>query len=297
MKSSFAILWVLFSQVLVFAQPDQGVADAKPAFEEVFKKMNARIRSSFVKNGRERGLKDLERVAETLMKDYPEELRPYQMLLAVGKMSNGGKKTQIYKQLSTLAAREEVPPLIARQMKGLVELNKVMATPNEEEKYKALERLSVVGTEDSYPALVTSAARREWNKIKFARETIGKPLAMKFEALGGREVDLSKMKGKVVLIDFWATWCGPGVKEIPSIKKLYDKYQGRGFEVVGISLDSDRVKLEAFIDKNGMGWPQFFDGKGWSNRLAKEYGIRSISTLWLVDKEGNLVDLKAGSNL
>ena len=86
-----------------------------------------------------------------------------------------------------------------------------------------------MGAEDWYPVLVTSAARQEWNKIKFARETIGKPLAMKFEALGGREVDLSKMKGKVVLIDFWVTWCGSCVKEIPSIKKLYDKYQRRRF--------------------------------------------------------------------
>ena len=66
---------------------------------------------------------------------------------------------------------------------------------------------------------------------------------------------------------------------------------------MGISLDSDQEKLEAFVDKNGMGWPQFFDGKVWRNRLAKEYGIRSISTLWLIDKGGNLVDLKAGSNL
>ena len=66
----------LFSQVLVCAQSDKGEAYANPAFEQVFKKMNARMRSSFVKNGRERGLKELERVAETLMKDYPEALRP-----------------------------------------------------------------------------------------------------------------------------------------------------------------------------------------------------------------------------
>ena len=269
MKLFFTILWVLCSQFLVCVQSDKGVADAKPAFEAVYKKMDARIRSSFDKYGRERGLKELERVAETLMKDYPEELRPYRMLLSVGNMSDGGKKTRIYKQLSTLATRDAVPSSIARQMKGLVELNKAMANPNQEERYKALERLMVVGAEDWYPVLVTSAARQEWNKIKFEREAIGKPHAMKFEALDGSVVELSRMKGKVVLIDFWATWCGPCVKEIPSIKKLYDKYQRRGFEVVGISLDSDRETLEAFIDKNGMGWPQFFDGKGWRNRLAK----------------------------
>ena len=126
---------------------------------------------------------------------------------------------------------------------------------------------------------------------------IGQPLDMKFTAVDGTKVDLAKMKGKVVLIDFWATWCGPCIAELPSVKKTYKKLNPKGFEIIGISLDTKESALKRFIKKENMPWPQFFDGKGWSNNLAKKHGIRSIPAMWLVDKQGNLVDLNARANL
>ena len=126
---------------------------------------------------------------------------------------------------------------------------------------------------------------------------IGQPLDMKFTAVDGTKVDLAKMKGKVVLIDFWATWCGPCIAELPSVKKTYKKLNPKGFEIIGISLDTKESALKRFIKKENMPWPQFFDGKGWSNSLAKKHGIRSIPAMWLVDKQGNLVDLNARANL
>ena len=71
----------------------------------------------------------------------------------------------------------------------------------------------------------------------------------------------------------------------------------KGFEIVGISLDSSEQKLTDYVNKNSMGWPQYFDGKGWKNTLAKEYGISSIPAMWLVDKKGNLVDMNARNGL
>ena len=166
-------------------------------------------------------------------------------------------------------------------------------TSDREKSMRILKRLSALDDSDPKIARVVSQAKGELKK----REALGKPLNMKFTSLDGREVDISQMKGKVVLIDFWATWCGPCIREIPSVKKTYEELNKDGFEIIGISLDSDKAKLEDFIAKNDMNWPQFFDGKGWKTSLAQEHGISSIPAMWLVDKEGNLVDQNARSEL
>ena len=166
-------------------------------------------------------------------------------------------------------------------------------TTDQEKSMKILKRLAALDDSDPKIVRVVEQAKGELKK----REALGKPLDMKFTALDGREVDLSKMKGKVVLIDFWATWCGPCIREIPSVKKTFEELNKEGFEIIGISLDSDKGKLESFIAKNDMPWPQFFDGKGWQTDLAKEHGISSIPAMWLVDKKGSLVDQNARSDL
>lgn len=125
----------------------------------------------------------------------------------------------------------------------------------------------------------------------------GKPLDIRFTALDGREVDLAKHTGKVVLVEFWSTTCGPCVGEMPSVKAAYEKLHSRGFEVMGISLDSKENALRRFIKEKELPWPQYFDGKGLANRLAVQYGIFSIPTMWLVDKRGNLRVTDARSGL
>ncbi len=125
----------------------------------------------------------------------------------------------------------------------------------------------------------------------------GKPLTMKFKSVDGQEIDLSKLQGKVVLIDFWATWCGPCRAELPKVKAAYEKLHPKGFEIVGISFDKSKKDLQAFVAKEKMTWPQYFDGLYWDNKIGKKYGIESIPTMWLVDKKGNLREMEARENL
>ena len=105
----------------------------------------------------------------------------------------------------------------------------------------------------------------------------------------GKPLSVANHRGKVVLIDFWATWCGPCVAELPNVLKTYETYHGKGFEIVGISLDRDEQALTTFTKKRTMAWQQFFDGKGWENKLAEKYGIQSIPATFLLDGEGKIV--------
>lgn len=112
------------------------------------------------------------------------------------------------------------------------------------------------------------------------------PFDLKFTSSDGREIDLKDYRGKVVLIDFWATWCGPCVAEMPHVKEVYEKYNKKGFEVIGISLDAEKSRLDAYVKKNGLSWPQYFDGKGWKNDIAAKLGITSLPTVYLIDRDG-----------
>ena len=141
----------------------------------------------------------------------------------------------------------------------------------------------------SAPDSAKTQARGLLNRL----DALGKPVDIHYTAVDGRQVDLAKLKGKVVLIDFWATWCGPCMGELPHVKEAYEKLHGKGFEIVGISLDNDKDALTSFVKDKGMTWPQYFDGLQWRNKLAVKFGINSIPAMWLVDKQGNLCDQNA----
>ena len=113
---------------------------------------------------------------------------------------------------------------------------------------------------------------------------------LKFKSLSGKDIDIADYKGKYTLIDFWATWCPPCVNEIPSIIKIYNRYKPTNkFDIIGISLDSDENILLNFINKYKIGWEQYFDGKGWENKIAVENGIQSIPAIFLLDGEGKIM--------
>ncbi len=112
----------------------------------------------------------------------------------------------------------------------------------------------------------------------------------------GQVISLDRFKGKVLLVDFWATWCPPCRAEVPELVKTYKAFKDKGFEILGISFDQDKEAFEKYIKENEMPWPQYFDGKGWENEVGPTYGIQSIPAMYLIDGEGKVIstDLRSG---
>lgn len=109
------------------------------------------------------------------------------------------------------------------------------------------------------------------------------------DLLTGKEFSLSDFRGKVVLIDFWATWCRPCVNEVPNVKSAYEKYHDQGFEIISISLDRSIDACKQFAQSREMNWMHIADGKFWKAELAVRFGVHSIPQMYLIGRDGKVV--------
>jgi len=159
---------------------------------------------------------------------------------------------------------------------------------------------------DAYSSFIPVFAQSENPQVKGMSENFagilrrlklpGQPMEINGTLLSGEKFDQKTLAGKVVLVDFWATWCGPCVQELPNVQEQYTKYHAKGFEVVGVSLDEDRGMLEKFVTDNKLPWPILFEkseGEGWKHPLATYYGISGIPTVILIGRDGKVVSLDA----
>jgi thiol-disulfide isomerase/thioredoxin len=167
----------------------------------------------------------------------------------------------------------------------------------------------------AYPGTALAKAAPAGAREAAARQQLGerakRPIELAFTAVDGRKVDLRELRGKVVLVEFWATWCAPCKEEIPNIKKLYAAYHAKGFEVVGITLENARLAdadtpvereqklakarqvLVDFTAKQEMPWPQYFDGKYRQNTIAVDYLVNAIPAMFLIGKDGRIITTHA----
>ena len=125
----------------------------------------------------------------------------------------------------------------------------------------------------------------------------GNPIEFRGVLAGGEKFDPKTLEGKVVLVDFWATWCGPCREELPNVKQNYEKYHGQGFEVVGVTLDDDLEQVTKFIEDQEISWPNLTgedeSSRGFHQPMAEYYGIYAIPQVILLDRSGKVVSLNA----
>ena len=213
-----------------------------------------------------------------LPEDVRFDLRQHAMEKAVhDKESEGDAALLVEFEKGTRQLQKEFP-----KRPEVLDMLMYLAEISDPEKSRAVVK-EIAANQDA-PAEMKEAAAAMQKQL----ERVGNPLALKFAAVDGREVDLEKMRGKVVLVDFWATWCEPCVDMLPTVKGAYDKFHAKGLEIAGIDLDEEKDSLTNFVAEQKVEWPEYFDGKKWDSKYAVEFGVKDLPALWLVDKKGVL---------
>lgn len=187
-------------------------------------------------------------------------------------------------QFDSLKAQNPVPPQeLAQTGMMLAQLSGELGKPEIAKAVLATFEDLAANSDEQIFSQVAGMLKAQLNK-----PGVGTSPELAGTTLDGKEISLADYKGKVVMIDFWATWCGPCVAEMPNVKKAYEKYHEKGFEIIGVSLDRSVEPLQEYITENGITWANLFDADQ-ENSLAEQFSITSIPSIFLLDASGTIV--------
>ena len=164
--------------------------------------------------------------------------------------------------------------------------------------YSAIQKAAGQTDNEQLASIAKETAKTEIQKL----DLVGTKPQIAGAVFGGGNLNWDDYKGKVVLLDFWATWCGPCREELPNVEKTYEQYHQQGFEVVGISLDDNKQKLADFLDKEKLPWVILFDEnpakQGWEGAaMTKDFFVSAIPATFLIGRDGKIVSIYARGEL
>lgn len=235
---------------------------------------------------------DSKRLARTFLEEFPSSRRADNVWLGLAKVleETAAPSREVVQAYQNAISRSDTANRsTARMVMSFGEYLSKMGELSQARKMLDRAARSLPDTASASSNILLSRIERQ---IKNLSVTGKPPPAFSAVDLSGRPQSPSAYKGKVLLIDFWAVWCGPCVNEIPTLAAVYEKYHKKGFELLGISLDPDTAPLEEFVKTRNLSWPQILDGRdGWESGLAALYGVKSIPANYLVNRRGEVVAL------
>ncbi len=213
------------------------------------------------------------------------------VLLLIQFNDSGGLETAAGKKvLDEFAQFLADPKYTNEEVQMAVEVGQMLETADRKKAGEFYQTVSKLYATNADPKIALIGKKLEG--VSRRLNLIGNPMELKGTKIDGKAFDIGELKGKVVLVDFWATWCHFCVEEIPNVKKNYEGYRNKGFEVVAISADDDKEAVTEFVTRNKIGWINLHDAGG-KNAALEVYGIMGFPTTFLIGKDGKVRSLEA----
>jgi thiol-disulfide isomerase/thioredoxin len=266
--------------------------------DEIVKEIEAIKRPTTRAEAMEGSTKRIALVGE-LLKSHPDDARLATLLpMRWSAMGQTGKADEALAEIAAILPKTKDETLKKKgpEVAASILYVSTMRMKSDDPKKVAVEERIIKDYGDTFYARMIQGDRK-----KLA--AIGKPFELEFtDAIKGTTVSIKGLKGKVVVVDFWATWCGPCIDEMPNMKKLYAEYKDKGVEFIGVSLDQSKEKggldkLKKYVADNEIAWPQYYQGNYWESEFSSSWGIGSIPCIFIIDADGKLYSTEASRKL